>query len=417
MAARFRVAISGICGLLALTACSTANFNIAGARSDAPDYAATYPDFLEYCAASAIHQKPGLGTTIIGGSGGHAAFYLNGACRVPGQGYPVLGMCDEHPEADTGVGISMDGNFTNATWVATPGRAFFFDGGLRPGERLTRAVYERVQHQAQTLGILDGVRFDPAVMADKPARMAGETYKYDISIGTDYALGLARSRYCARVPVSHRQMARMVDALNAINTRYRYGPETYQASVFQDNCVHLPHNALAAADFWPDWPTGSFLLFAIFDFPVPKNEFVNVMRRSNDLRLDDLMAMYHDAPARHELLTYDRLPTEPGALAYSQPVWHDNDVYDTNLDLIFFDDPIFGHYAPRLDKIFSSPRYYDLRANRAYFDAFYRRIAVDRRPVGWWLARPGLIAPGERNDFRQFYERFYAYIRQQQMKG
>ena len=407
---------AAVCSLLQLTACSPANFNIAGARSDEGRYAALYPEFLEYCAASEIKKKPGFGTPIVGGDGGHAAFYLNGACRVPGQGYPVLGMCDEVPSAGTGVGVSMDGNFSNATWIATPGRSFFFEGGLKPGERLTRASYQRIQGEARRLGLLDGIRFDPAVFADQPRGMSREDYKYDISIGTDYGLGLARGRYCARVPVSRQQMVRIVSNLNAINARFRYGPESYESGVFQDNCVHLPHNALAAADFWGDWPTDAFLLFAIFDFPVPKNEFVNLMRRSNDLQIDNLMAVYRDTAARRELLTYNRLPTEPGALAYSKPAWPDNDVYDTNLKLIFFDDPTFGHYQERFDKIFSTPRYYDEAANRAYFKDLYKRIADDRKPVGWWLARPGLIAHSKRSDFQTFYNRFYDYVQEQQMK-
>jgi len=408
---------AAICALLELTACSAANFDIAGASSNEARYVASYPEFLEYCAVSEIRKKPGFGTLIVGGTGGHAAFYLNGACRVPGQGYPVLGMCDQLPGAGVGVGVSMDGNFSNATWVATPGRAFFFNGGLKPGERLTRARYQQVQDEARRLGILDGIRFDPTVFADQPAGMSREDYKYDISIGTDYGIALARGRYCARVPVSHQQMTKIVDSLNAINTRFRYGPETYQAGVFQDNCVHLPHNALAAADFWKDWPTGAFLLFAIFDFPVPKNEFVNVMWRSNDLPIDDPLAIYNDGAARRELLDYDRLPTEPGALAYSAPAWRDNDVYDTDLGLIFFDQPLLGDYQPRFDKIFSTPRYYDLDANHAYFEDLYKRIAANRKPVEWWLTRLGPASRSRRQDFRKFYDRYYAYVREQQAKG
>ncbi len=203
-----RRGIAAVCGLLAVTACSPANFDIPGARSDEAHYAATYPEFLEYCAESAIRKKPGFGTSIVGGNGGHASFYLNGACRIPGQGYPVLGMCDETPHAGTGVGVSMDGNFSNATWVATPGRSFFFNGGLKPGERLTRAAYRHVQDEARRLGILDGVRFDPAVFSDQPAGMSREDYKYDISIGTDYATGLARSATAPASPSRGRKWCR-----------------------------------------------------------------------------------------------------------------------------------------------------------------------------------------------------------------
>ncbi len=208
-------------------------------------------------------------------------------------------------------------------------------------------------------------------------------------------------------------MVQMVTELNAINARYRNGPETYQAGVFQDNCVHLPHNALAATDFLGRLADDSFLLFAIFDFPVPKNEFVNVMRRSNDVPLDNLVSLYRDPAARHDLLQYGRLPTEPGAICVFPTVWRNNDVYDTNLDLIFFDEAIFGRYRHRFDRIFSESRYYDLDANRSYFESMYQRIEADRKPVDWWLVRLGPAPASKRRDFRRFYAQFYHYVRTQ----
>ncbi len=53
---------------------------------------------------------------------------------------------------------------------------------------------------------------------------------------------------------------------------------------------------------WPIWPTGRPLLISAFDFPVPKNEFVNLMRRTNDLPIADPDALYDDASARAAML-------------------------------------------------------------------------------------------------------------------
>ena len=53
----------------------------------------------------------------------------------------VLALCDETGDAADGVGLSVNAHYRNAEWVATEGRDFFFDGGLKPGQPLTRAAY------------------------------------------------------------------------------------------------------------------------------------------------------------------------------------------------------------------------------------------------------------------------------------
>jgi hypothetical protein len=57
----------------------------------------------------------------------------------------------------------------------------------------------------------------------------------------------------------------------------------------------------------------------------------------------------------------------------------DNDLYDTDVNLIFYDEPIFHRYETRLQDIFSQARYTDLRANLAYFASLYRDIAATNR--------------------------------------
>ena len=117
---------------------------------------------------------------------------------------------------------------------------------------------------------------------------------------------------------------------------------------------------------------------------MPKNDFVNVMRRTNDTRMDDLLALYDDLPARRQLLEFGRLPSEPGALASAYPPHAPNDVFGTKLDLIFYDTPGLGAYPGWFDQIFSEPRYMDATANLHYFVALYAHLAVSRRPVGFW---------------------------------
>ncbi|HEX4367171.1 MAG TPA: hypothetical protein VH023_10095, partial [Rhodopila sp.] len=193
-----------------LTGCESPTvFSLPGAPGSEALYASLYPYFIEPCAVSALKKKPGFGFEYRGGPGGHAVVYLNGVCRDPQQAYPVLEMCDDRvPETETGVGLSSNGHFANAAWIATPGRDFFFDGALQPGESVDVASYDRTQAEARRLGVLDGVRFHRDAFKDQPAGMNRTDFKYEASVATDYGVSLGRGRFCARLPVSRAQMKR-----------------------------------------------------------------------------------------------------------------------------------------------------------------------------------------------------------------
>ncbi|MBV1795614.1 hypothetical protein [Siccirubricoccus sp. G192] len=393
-----------------LTACSTVGFDRPGGIAQAA-YTDLIPYFAEFCALSQIKQKRGFGAEIRGEIGGHAVFYLHGACRAAEQGQTTLRLCDE-PAAEPadGVGLSMNAHFRNAKWIATPGRDFFFHGNMAAGEPLTRAGYAAVQAEARRLGIYDGIAFHKEVFDDMPEGMARETWKYEVSVATDYAISLGRGRFCARVPVNRAQLAVMVGFLNEQNAPYREGREEFRWSLFQDNCIHLAHNALAAAGVWAEWPTGRPFLLAMFDFPVPRNEFVNLMRRTGDASLLDPAALHADPAARRALLQFGQLPLRPGALMESRPPQRPNEVYDTELKLIFYDDPTFGPYQGWFDEIQDDPRRHDLRGNLAWVAGRYREALVERRPLAWWLARrPARDDPA---GFGETYRHLYALLEQ-----
>jgi hypothetical protein len=345
-------------------------------------YTSIYPYFAEFCAVSEFDKKKGYDLDIEGGGpGGHAVFYLNGACRVPDAGYPELALCDEPPDRMTGrgVGISVNNHYLNAKWVATEGRDFFYNGATAPGEGVTRANYASTVAKAKATGILDGVTFHRATLAEKPAGMSEHDFMYRVSIGTDFAVDLARDRYCARVPLDRARMNTIVRYLNDLNEPYRSGRKEFHWNVLRDNCVYLAHNALAAVGFWPVWSTDRPLLVAAFSFPVPKNEFVNTMLQGNDTDIADPDALYRDEQARTTLLDQGRIVTGPGALAEAKPVIAPNDVYHTKLRLIFYDDPTIGRYRRRFERIFHQPRYTDIEANLTHFSALYATILTRPR--------------------------------------
>jgi len=361
---------------LCLIGC-TARFDVTPSPDNQSAYSLLYPFYVELCAVSQIKKKPGFGVDTSGGPGGHTVFFLSRVCRDRDAHYPTLVMCAPGmPEDEQGVGLSVNAHFQNANWVATDGRDFFFNGDLKPGERLSRAAYERTQKTAEAKNIYDGIVFHNEVFDDMPPGMDRRDFMYEVSIATDYAVALARYRYCGRVPVTRAQMVKIVDYLNGENAPYREG-KTFEWNVLENNCTHLVHNALAAADVWDDWPTDRFILISAFDFPVPKNEFVNIMRRTNDMDLTDLSALYADDAARRSLEKDGRLPTQPGGLAEAVRAVQDNDIYDTDVNLIFYDDPVTGRYRRHFDAIFSEPRYTNLRANLDYFAALYAKVKTE----------------------------------------
>lgn len=406
---RRRRAVAAVAALAWLAGCN-ATFDVNATPSEEALYASLYPYYAELCAVSQIKKKPGFGADTSGGPGGHSVLYLNGVCRDRDAGYPTIELCQRGVVPDEGVGLSVNAHFKNANWVATDGRDFFFQGNLAPGARLTKAVYEQTQAEAMRKGLLDGIVFHAEVFDDMPAGSDRRDYMYEVSIATDYAIAFGRDRYCARVPLSRDQMDKVVAYLNGVNAIYKDGQKDFVWNVLQDNCTHLAHNALAAAGLWSEWETERFILVSAFDFPVPKNEFVNVMRRTNDTDLGDLQGLFDDTTARRSLIESDRLPEEPGGLAEAVRAIQDNDIYDTDLRLIFYDDPIFGAYQRRFDTIFTEPRYTDIRANLRYFADLYRKIAAERRPLASYLT--SLTGP-QRQAFADFYQRFYDRIGQE----
>lgn len=371
-------------------------------------YVALFPYYAESCAVSQIKKKPGFGADIRGGPGGHSVLYLNGVCADPGSSTRIA-LCDGKPTPGLGVGLSVNAHYKNANWVAVQGRDFFFRGGLGPHERLTRLAYAATQRQARAQGFYNDVEFHAEVFDDKPPEMSPEDWKYEVSIGTDYAIAFARHRFCARVPLDRARMARVVDELNALNAPYRSGQKTFEWNVLQDNCSHMTHNALSAVGIWEEWEAHRPVIVSALDFPVPRNEFVNLVMRTNDLPLEDPLELYRDSSVR-AAVDAGVIPTAPGGLAESAPVIADNDVYDTDLALIFYDEPLFGRYQTRFNQIFKEPRYFELRANLQYFFDLYRRMRSQKRPLSAYLEAHPEWTQAERQEFGRFYAHYYGLI-------
>ncbi|MBW4024535.1 MAG: hypothetical protein HIU92_15655 [Proteobacteria bacterium] len=368
----------------------------------APIYEDLVPYYAEICALSELRKKPGLGVAVRSGRGGHSLLYLNGVRVDRSTGYPILELCPPHARPGRmGAAISVNSHYRNANWVAVEDRDFVFRGALAPGEPVTRETYERTQALARARGLLDGIEFHERFFREKPPGMSTEDFKYEISIATDYGVQLGRHCYRARLPLDERRMQLIVDFLNALNLPYRTGAAFYRWRLINDNCVHVAHNALAAAGFWAPWPTGQFAPLAVFRFPVPKNMLVDLALRANDLPLEDAEALFADDAARRALLETGTLPTGPAALTSMGPAIPDNEIYDVGkLRLIFYDNPFWGPYRGWFRRILSEPRYTDLLANLRHFSERYRSAAGrSQRRAAW---------PPDRVRFHDSYERYLA---------
>ena len=347
-------------------------------------YRRFYPYYAEICALTELRKKPGIGVPLHSGIGGHCLLYLNGVRRDPAERYPALKLCEPAASpASHGVGISVNSHYKNANWVAAEGSKFLWHGALEPGERLNQEAYDRTQRHAKSIDLLDGVDFHEHLFRDKPAEMSDHDYMYEISVATDYGSRFGRDIFRARIPLDHDRMAKIVDYLNALNAPYRAEAKIFRWHVMNNNCVHVVHNALAAAGVWAEWPTGEFLGTAAFNFPVPKNEFVDLMRWTNDLPVADADAMYKNKFVRQALLTGGKLPAVAGALAIADQAVQVNDLYDVDrLRLIFFDNPFWGPYRFRFARIFREQRYFDLTANLLHFSKLYEMALASDRAAG-----------------------------------
>lgn len=344
---------------------------------DEAAYAEAHPYYAELCALSELRKKPGFGAELQSGIGGHCLLYLNGVRLDRSAGYPVLELCpaEAAPERH-GAGISVNSHYKNANWVAFEGADFLWHGLQKPGERLTRAGYARTQEAALASGMLTGVEFHDRFFADKPEGLSELEFMYEISVATDYAVCFGRDVYRARVPLDAGRMGRIVDYLNALNAPYREGRRIYTWRLFNDNCVHVAINALAAAGVWAPWPTGQLAGLAMFKFPVPKNAFVDLMLRTNDMKLADPAGLFKDKWTRQGFFETGGLPAAPGGLAIAEAAIRDNEIYDTaKLNLIFFDNPFWGPYRFRFSRLFSEARYFDMDANLRYFAGVYEQAA------------------------------------------
>ena len=374
-------------------------------RRPDPVYEQLFPYYVELCATSQFRSK----LKGEGGVAGHAAMYIKGACKDEKAPFPQLRRCraaaTELSDPEHGAGVSVGRWFRNVNWVAIPGYELFYQGNLKPGERLTQAHFEATVRDAIDKGVYKGVE-----LHDYPTASAGaglENFVENEGIGTDLALQFARSAFCARLPVIERMLDEVIAFLNDKNREYAEGEADYNWNVWADNCAHTLRNALAAANVWSPVSVWGVKFRQIFNLAVPANEFVNLAELGTRGNIDDYREIQQEGPQRDALHEFGWLPTRHGALLKTLPVHEPNDLYDTTFRLFTLQSPFRMGKTERAIDLLSDERFVKLDANLRYFRDKYDAILANHDE------RRDALASVRGTPYRRVERLYYDYIKVQ----
>ena len=396
-----RRAASLAAALLLASACATVTMHEQLPRIGKDSrYDALFPYYVELCALSQIRAN----FAPHGGSPGHAAMYIKGACRDDSTEFPTLKVCD--PEVDladpeAGTGVSVNRFLRNVNWMAVPGKALFYYGNLEPEEMLNVEAGLAAIDAADRAGVFRGLEIhDPPAPDDEEAMLylaASET------LGTDFALTFGRTMYCARLPLGRRQLVDIIDYLNDLNRDYALGGRDYRWSGYSDNCAHTLRNSLAAAGIWAPKSVATYRLGQLANLSVPANEVADLALLITEFPIDDIGKIVGDDIQRRTLARRNWLPRRHGAMVKLIPVHQRNELYETDVAIFMLRNPLRRGKSRKVGALYSLPRNTDLEANLLYYKQLYADILADRPED--WQALPGDTAKHRaRSHYYQYIE-------------
>ncbi len=277
-----------------------------------------FPAYFEYCTGSRWMLQSGE----KGGSPGHGFTYIHGLCKDYRSDYPRVIPCAEVSKEfhlmypHSGVGISLDKNFTNVMWVAVPGRDFMINGNRSP-EPISRSRINEHISEVTRLKIFDGVRSKSDAL--KTMTLGTPEYFAGIALdtlGTDHAVNWARELHCATIPVPVASLGKVADFLNKSNEQFR-GEREYEWSKLSNNCVHISINQSAALGINKPIALDQKFLRKLTNMALPANGFLMyadraVLARSPSLRkLQKSVSEkgFHHAQVGAMLRSYDAFPS------------------------------------------------------------------------------------------------------------
>lgn len=320
-----------------------------------------FPTYFEYCTASQWKTVKGE----KGGPAGHGFTYIHGLCKDYSQNYPQVVPCDEvtqtqHPHE--GVGISLDLNYSNVSWVAVPGRDLILFGDIK-----SKAIQEddiKLQVKKITdLKVFEGVKLKPAIF--QTLQMGTPEYLEQAAIdtlGTDHAVNWARELHCVKIPFNKNKLKSVAEFLNQANLKYKDGPE-YKWSMISNNCAHLAINTSHVLGINGSIGTDQFILKQLTDLAVPANLFM----------------MYADlAVLKKPKAKSSYTPVQVGSLLGYYPAFETGSKFDTKdlrmMTLPRITKPFKLLMTPRKYKKYQTIENTDLKANAAKWRTLYSKF-------------------------------------------
>jgi len=375
-------------------------------RNPDPEYDKFYPYHIELCAISKIDSHDG---SVKGGIPGHAAMFLKGACWDDKAPYLAIKMCDPNEVdmtgSDAGVGVSVNVRPKNVNWIVAPGKDLFFNGYLKKSDRLTEEFREETYRKIIDLGIFKGIELHERFKKEIKPGETQEQYLARKTVGTDMALIYGRSVACSLLPVTEGMMEKMVIHLNDINLQYYKGKAEYSWSGISDNCAHLVHNALAAADVWSAKSINTYKALQMVNLSVPVNEVFDLILLTNKNSLTRVRQIYRNRVKRKSLLEHNWLPIRHGALIKSLQVHQNNDLYDKTVRVFYLKLPGLELKERIIRGMGRKKRYSDMKENLLHFQKRYEAVLKRRHD--------DFDSNADKDSFSYMAKKYFEYVEMQ----
>ncbi len=288
--------------------------------------AAIFQDIFNYSA-----EVCGVSKETVGNSWGHAVIYLKGVCRTRAPSEVLeshsepsapwrLKICDDADpiedvstsavteKLERGVLLSANAKVSNSHWIAIPGKNLAMSGGVPADKRYDTAEMKAVWGRVLATKAYDGLKLVPSaqIQFEQNLGRSEEEYLLAEGFGTDFALTLARSASCWKIPVNKKQMEAMVNYANDLNLK------PYRWNFLTANCNHLVVGILSAAKILSPVYQGAWnLLHLPKIFPI--DTLVRIGKQVNG-EIPTIEKVFNKKRFRDSLLEFGRLPLHYGNL-------------------------------------------------------------------------------------------------------
>lgn len=236
-------------------------------------YEEHFPQYYEFCTGTQLKYQPEYFSGAEGGIGGHGFMYLHGLCKDYSKDYPQVIPCSETSD-HKGVGITLDSDFVNVSWVAVPGRDFLLFGNTER-KVISKEDIADVAKKASDLRIFENVKTRPDFVSQYKLNSAEHQKASAMwGIGTDIAINWARDLRCVKIPVSSKALEKAAKFLNDLNDKYYKTGLEYKWVQNGNNCAHFAMNTAHAMGISKGIKTDKGKVEQLFNLAVPSNAYM-----------------------------------------------------------------------------------------------------------------------------------------------